>query len=107
MTWVRLFRGRWPELKRFFHVPNGGLRSKRTAAKMKAMGQEPGVLDYWLPIPSAGYNGLIIEMKRPGGYLTPEQKDWSTDMQRYGWLVEVCRSADEAIHVLESYLRRR
>ena len=82
-----------PELGvgRIFHVPNGGLRTKSEAAKLKAMGVVAGVADLFLPVPKVmvpfGHDdrwpgvlisdssereiasvccGLWIEMKDPG-----------------------------------------
>lgn len=56
------------------HVPNGGMRNARVAAQLKAQGVVRGVPDLML-IPLHGRVGFI-EVKAPGGSLTPEQKEF-------------------------------
>lgn len=48
----------------YFHCPNGEYRSKRTGAKLKAMGVLPGVADLVI----VGPRGLVhwLELKKPG-----------------------------------------
>ncbi len=60
------------------HVPNGGLRSRGEAGKMRAMGVRKGVVDWILPFPSpAGrYTGLAIEVKSHRGTVSDEQQDF-------------------------------
>ena len=36
--WAAWKLQRWPELGLLFHIPNGGLRNKVTAAKLKSVG---------------------------------------------------------------------
>ena len=38
MQWAELARGKYPALKWLHHIPNGGQRSKATAARLKAAG---------------------------------------------------------------------
>jgi hypothetical protein len=54
-----------------FHVPNGGLRSKAEAARLKWVGTLAGVPD----VVVLGLDGRcwLIEVKGPGGSLSPEQ----------------------------------
>jgi VRR-NUC domain len=67
VSWIRLVA---PELI-CFHVPNGGLRSKADAARMKWVGVLAGVPD----VVVLGLDGRawLIEVKAPGGTLSPEQ----------------------------------
>jgi len=69
MSWVRLMAPRYPALGCIFHVPNGGHRDARSAAKFKAMGVLAGVWDLCVPLPTP----LWIEMKAGKGRLTPSQ----------------------------------
>jgi hypothetical protein len=83
----------YPELNRLFAIPNGGLRNKATAGRLKAEGVKSGVLDLMLPLPLARFHGMFLEMKKPGDLdrTTPEQDNW------IGWLRSVsyyCRVAD-------------
>ena len=54
-----------------FHVPNGGYRTKAEAARMKWVGVLAGVPD----VVVLGLDGRcwLIEVKAPGGSLSPEQ----------------------------------
>lgn len=104
--WARLQESLYPELKQLHHIPNGGLRSKATAAKLKAMGVKPGVPDMCLPVPRNGCHGLYIELKRrEGGVISPAQGKWLEDLYNNGYQASVCYGADEAIKVIKEYLR--
>lgn len=68
---VRWFRQTYKGV-RIFAIPNGGMRSRATAGKLKAEGVSSGVPDLCVP-----EWGLWIEMKRQrGGSVSAEQKDW-------------------------------
>lgn len=54
-----------------YHIPNGGLRSKREAARMKGQGVRPGVPDLCIPVARRGYHSLYIEMKAAEGGRAP------------------------------------
>lgn len=106
IAWRDLMLGRFPELRRLIHVPNGGLRSKSEAVRLKRIGVTPGVSDLFLASPRGQYAGLWIEMKRQhGGRLSPEQSAWLEDMREVGYKAERADGADEAIAILEEYLQ--
>ncbi|KAF1045629.1 VRR-NUC domain-containing protein [Xylophilus sp.] len=95
----------WPELRWFFAVPNGGHRSKRVAAEMKAEGVRAGVSDYLFPVQRGGFVGLAIELKRiDGGRTSKEQRDFIAHLRSQGWRAEVCRGWEQAWAVLRDYL---
>ena len=97
-----------PELRLLYHVPNGGSREKREAARLRGEGVRPGVPDLCLPVARCGYHGLYIELKRrSGGRVSPEQKAWLDRLSREGYLAAVCRGWDEARRVIEDYLDGR
>jgi hypothetical protein len=48
----------------WFHPANGERRDKRTAAKLRAMGVQPGAPDFVIIVAGRVY---LLEMKRPGG----------------------------------------
>ena len=103
--WADLSAGRWPELRLLFHIPNGGLRNKVTAARMKVLGVKAGVPDLFLPVARGDWFGLFIEMKRrKGGKLSPLQVDWIEALGRQGYKTVVCLGADAAIAAIEDYL---
>lgn len=88
---VRWFRQTWPDV-RIFAIPNGGARSKATAAKLKAEGVVAGIPDLFIPAWR-----LWIEMKRTkGGSLSKEQKDCITYLKSEGYQVIVGRGDNDA-----------
>ena len=116
---VRWFGYAHPELRGLlFSVPNGGARSKATAGRLKAEGVVAGVSDLILLVPCCRAkitennaaeieirHALCIEMKKNGGYQSPEQKDWQKKVEGHGYKYAVCRSLDEFIDTVEAYLR--
>lgn len=89
-------------------VPNGGKRNRVTAALLKAEGVRAGVPDLQLGIPCGGYHGLFIEMKRARRSLTTVSRDqrlWHARLNEQGYCVVVCYGADEAIKVIQNYLK--
>lgn len=93
-----------PRLQWTFAVPNGSHRHPAVAAKLKAEGVKPGVLDVWSPCPVGDYNGLVVEMKRTkGGRIEPEQRAWIDALRRMAWRVEVCKGWIEAARVFVDY----
>ena len=104
--WAEIMSNRFPELRYLMHIPNGGLRSKSEAVRFKRAGVKKGVPDLFLPVARKGYHGLWIEMKRQkGGRLSPEQKEWIDGLFSQGSLAVRCDGADEAIGMLERYLK--
>ena len=106
--WARANEGKWPELARLFHVPNGGSRGPAEAGRFKGMGVKKGVPDVFLDVPRGGFHGLRIEMKRRrGGVLSNEQADWIDYYNANGYRADVCYGWEEARSVIEEYLERR
>ena len=103
--WAAIQAGNMPELRLLFHVPNGGLRSKSEAARMKHEGVKAGVPDLFLPVARGTWHGLFIEMKAAGGRPTAEQKAWIADLKAQGYRAEVCVGWEAAADLLKKYLR--
>lgn len=99
--WARLH----PIAKRAFAVPNGGARSKPTAAILKAEGVLAGVSDVMLPFPAGGAHGLWIEFKHGANTLTHEQRQWLDDMLGLGYQCCVAYDAELAIKHTVRYMR--
>jgi hypothetical protein len=91
-------------LQRFYHIPNGGKRSKMEAAIFKAMGVRAGVPDLFLPVASGNKHGLYIEMKADKGKPTENQLDWLDYLAHAGYEVAICydwlHAADTTIKYL-------
>ncbi len=84
----------------WFHVPNGEHRSKRTGARLKAMGVQPGIADLIFLTPFGMY---AVELKRPGGRLSPEQKRFGEQCGKAGVNHAVIADIDTAIATLEGW----
>jgi hypothetical protein len=90
----------------YYAVPNGGLRDKVTAAKLKATGVKAGVPDLVIAEPRGGRPGLYVEMKRRmGGRLSASQRDWIAKLRARGYQAEACAGAEAAMEVIDRYLR--
>lgn len=107
INWCAWNAAEKPELNLIFHIPNGGSRDKREAANLKAQGVKAGVPDLFLPVARNGCHGLFIEMKFGKNKPTDKQKEWLHELAAQGYRCDVCYSADEAIFVIEAYLRER
>lgn len=102
---VRWFRLEYPKLKDIlFAVPNAARRSARNGAYMKDEGMLPGVADLILLKSNRFYGGLAIEMKKPGEYQRPAQKEWQKECEAAGNKYVVCRSLDEFMKVITEYI---
>lgn len=89
----------------FYHIPNGGYRSKSEAARFQALGVQAGVPDICIPMPQKGYAGLYIELKRrKGGKLSDAQKRWLILLESCNYLAVVAYGWDEARNYVEEYL---
>ena len=95
---------KYPEIKALFAIPNGGMRHKLVALKLKREGVRPGVPDCCLPVPRGKYASLWIEFKAEKGKVTETQAEWHTLLRSLGHRVEVCRSWQAAVNVVEKYL---
>lgn len=106
IDWANWNTNRFPELRLLFHVPNGGKRDVKEAARFKAMGVKAGVPDLCLPVARGGYAGLYIEMKYGKNKPTDNQKQWIADLTKQGYKVAVCWSGEKATQILETYLQQ-
>ena len=88
----------------FFHVPNGGRRGKREAAKFVAMGVLSGVHDLIVLLPNACV--LLIELKLLKGKLSPSQKIFHEKVINMGYRSYVIHAdtAEEGKRQLKSIL---
>jgi hypothetical protein len=84
----------------FLHCPNGEVRDKVTAAKLRAMGVLPGVSDLMFFWATPKFRALFLELKRPGAKLTTEQAAFGLAMRVMGADFEVATSVDEALEVV-------
>ena len=105
--WAGLMSCQYPELKGMFAIPNGGLRTAVTGARLKAEGAKSGVPDIFLPAPRVGSAGLFVEMKRKEGVESANQKDWRLFLTAQGYTSVVCFSFDEAVSAILEHLGKK
>lgn len=103
VTW---FRMKYRSLaKLLIHVPNGGSRrNAREGHNMKLIGVTPGVADLLLLTPRHGFGCLCIEMKAGKGKQRDTQIEWEQAARDGGNLYAVCRSIDEFVNIIDTYL---
>lgn len=88
----------------YWHTPNGELRDKRAAAKLKAMGVLPGVADLiFIWSGPAGPLVLFLELKARGRTMTAEQKVFAETVIALRCFYECVDNLDAAIALLKDY----
>ncbi|MDL2224661.1 VRR-NUC domain-containing protein [Eubacteriales bacterium OttesenSCG-928-M02] len=103
--WAAYQTARLPGIELMYHIPNGGRRDAREAARFKAEGVKAGYPDICLPVARNGYHGLYIELKRvKGGRVSEAQERCMESLQAQGYQVEVCKGCEEAVRVIEEYM---
>jgi hypothetical protein len=95
-VWLDRYTARVPDFAKAFAVPNGGFRHIRTAGRLKAEGVKPGIPDVLILVARCGFLGLMIEMKRPGGSLSPSQADWQFTFTKDGFKVVLATTWQQA-----------
>lgn len=100
-AWLDLAVGRMG----WCHVPNGGRRDPREAARMAGQGVKAGVPDLLIfrrPPLRPEARGVAIELKRRrGGRVSVEQCAWLAALDAEGWATTTARGWDEARAFLE------
>lgn len=105
IRWWKLQFPQWDIL--LFHIPNGGLRNLKTAVRLKSEGVKPGVADLFLAIPSGGYHGMFLEMKRQFGNKPTElQKQFQAAVEAKGYAFVVGYGWLEAKEKIMEYLAK-
>ena len=119
IAWRDLHVKKHRELRLLAHIPNGGYRNVREAARLKKMGVLPGVSDYFLPVPMAvngampkrsfhrsEYHGLWIELKSAAGRLSLPQKEWLDAMDEQGYAIFEAHGWIAAAQCIARYLHK-
>jgi len=84
----------------FWHVPNGGRRNKREAARLKRMGVLPGVADLAFIVEG---RPAFIELKVDRGKQSKDQLIFEARVVERGGLYRIVRSFDEALDVIDEW----
>ncbi len=101
----------YPQLKWMHSSLNGAflhgtkLQRAKQWGKLKKQGAKKGILDIFLPMVTAEYPGLYVEMKRRdgSGSLTDEQAKFKQYAEQQGYKVVVCEGTAAAIHAITDY----
>lgn len=86
------------------HIPNEGKRSVRAALALKRQGMRKGVSDILLCAHSGEWHGLWIELKRRGGAVSSEQREFLAAMRDCGYDGAVCYGWEQARDMIVDYL---
>ena len=98
-------REKFPSLALLHHIPNGGKRSAIEGKHLKEMGVKSGVPDLCLPVPTAKYHGLYIELKRQrGGRTSDHQSEWLDALSAQGYKAALCYGWEQAAGTIIEYL---
>lgn len=90
-----------------YHVPNGGQRSKKTAADLKRQGVKAGVSDLVVKLARGGWHGLYIEFKATPPHhaaTAKSQREWLALAEEEGYCAVLARGLEEARAVLREYM---
>ncbi len=87
-----------------YHVPNGELRDKITAAKLKAMGVVPGIPDIVFHYRQRTY---FFEFKKPGETISKDQKKIHKQLDLQRFVVWVVDNLEEFKYLIESIISDR
>lgn len=104
VEWANTQADEVPVLHFLHHSPNGGIRPRGEAGKLKVQGAKAGFPDLILPARSHRYNGLAIELKSPAGRLSTDQRRWLLHFYDEGYLVGVCRTLETFQDLIRQYL---
>ena len=104
---VRWWRLTHPNMvHNLFAVPNGGYRTKTTAAIMKAEGQLAGVADLILLKRKGACGALLLEAKIKGNYQSETQREWQKRIENDGYIYKIFHSLEEFVEIVNEYLSR-
>lgn len=101
---LRLNESRYPQLMMVRAIPNGGLRNKITASRLKREGVRAGTPDIAIFIPRGTTPGAFIEMKNGKNKLTEHQEAFRIFATSQGYKFATCYSWEAAIVFTEEYL---
>ena len=91
-----------PRLRLLHVIANGAW--KGTGRMEAGMAESAGIPDMFLPVPTALFNGLYIELKVKGGKVSGKQRAWQKRLRAQGYAAEIVIGADRAIETLTQYL---
>lgn len=111
---VKWFRLQYPkQQKHLIRIGNEGKKSPVTGKIDKQTGLVVGASDLFLAIPSNGFAGLWLELKREGAKITPSNKEhhdrqisFLNCMREVGYAGYMVWGFDEAKDAIQQYLKK-
>ncbi|MEL7058643.1 MAG: VRR-NUC domain-containing protein [Acidobacteriota bacterium] len=97
ISWLKLLRPPWI----YYHVPNGGGRSRAEAGALRAQGVLAGVPD--LQVVGATGRTYYVELKAERGRLSPAQDAFRVRCARLAIPWRLARSLDQVKEALETW----
>lgn len=91
--------------KTTFAIPNGARVSLRQAVGLVKAGLTKGCPDIFIATPRSIYHGLFIEFKSPKGVTSFDQEIFIDNLLANNYLCKIIRNIDDAIKVVEEYVR--
>ena len=84
----------------------GGNYQPHVSVRMRAKksGYKRGFPDLFIYEPVGKFHGLAIELKVGKNRATKEQLKWRDELNKRGYVAEICHGLDNAISVIETYL---
>ncbi len=74
--------------------------------KAKQTGYKKGFPDLFLYEARGDYHGLAIELKVGYNKPTKDQLKWINELNKNGYMAKVCTGIDEALDVINKYLKQ-
>jgi len=87
----------------YFAIPNGGLRHKLVAIKLKREGAKSGVADMFWMVSNNNWKGLFVEVKIEKGKQSQSQKEFEAVAIKHGYYYAVVRSIDDCINLISRF----
>ena len=72
--------------------------------RAKASGYKRGMPDLFIYQPVGKWHGLAIELKVGYNRATKEQLYWRNELNKRGYVAEICNGLDETLEVINRYL---
>lgn len=87
----------------YFAIPNGGVRHRLVAIKLKMEGTKAGVADMFWMTSNKNWKGLFVEVKIGKGMQQPNQKAFEVIAINHGYYYAVVRSIDDCIDLINKF----
>jgi len=102
---IMFFDAQYPQYRGLLYHNYNNPPNKVKGGILKGLGLKKGIPDLFFALPINGKHGLYIEMKTATGKLEKEQIKYQKLLAGVGYNWELCRSLDEFITVIETYLK--